>query len=118
MKKNVDEEQMRVIFLILILAMLAAMRSQTVKGYFANGWAGLGTSLSNSAQGKAPTGGKTPAETLQWHQLLWWGGGSVLLIVLADPFPNLITWFLLLVILEEVLVHWKDYQPYITPPKK
>ncbi|SRR6266496_4762091 len=113
MKKNVDAEQMRVIFLILVLAMLAAMRSQTVKGYFKNGWGNIGASL----QGKAPAG-KTPSETLQWHQLLWWGGASVLLVVLADPFPNLVTWFLLLVIMEEVLVHWKDYQPYITPPKK
>ena len=50
--------------------------------------------------------------------VFYWGIAALALIALAGPYPNMATWFTVLLIVGVLLTHYKDYQALLTPPKK
>lgn len=43
----------------------------------------------------------------------YWGGAGVALFALADPFPDLATMLVVIIMVGVLLRHWKDYASYI-----
>ncbi len=106
--------QTKTIFLVSILLGLAVVRSQPTKDFFKNAFANASGALS----GQAPATGKSPTVTLDWHLFIYWGIAALLLIALSDAAPTFVTMFLILIIIEELLVHWKEYAPLLKLPTK
>jgi hypothetical protein len=104
--------QARTIFLISLLLGLAVVRSQPTKDFFKNAFSNASGALSGAATAKSP------AVTLDWHLFLYWGVGAILLIALSETAPNLVTMFLILILIEELLVHWSEYAPLLKLPTK
>lgn len=114
--KPQSDEQVRVLILLLILLVLAAGRSQAVRDFFKSAGTQAGASL--SAAGKGQPAQSTSQSTLDWHLFLYWGGAGIASLLLSNVAPNVVNAILVLVIIEEVLVHWKDYASFLEPPKK
>jgi uncharacterized membrane protein (DUF4010 family) len=114
--KPQSDEQMRVLVFLLILLALGAARSHTIRDFFKTAGTSAGAALSGAAQGQPAQ--STPQTTLDWHLFLYWGGAAVAALLLSNAVPNIVNAILILIIIEEILVHWKDYAPLLSPPKK
>lgn len=104
--------------LLIVLLALEAVRSPAVKSFFKDVKNNSTTSLNNAAHGNASANQGSPQITLDWHLALYWGGGALLLLLIADPLPNVATAVLILIIAEVLLVHWADFAPLLNIPTK
>lgn len=115
---NASNPQFRVIFLIVLLVALAVARDKNVRNFFAQAGSRANLSLGAAASGTPVAATKSADVTLDWHRLIYWGIAAVLLIALAEPFPQLTQMLLVLIIFEELLTHWKEYAPLLNMPTK
>lgn len=109
--------QMRALLLLIALLGLEAVRSPSVKNFFKTAGGSANASINAAAHGGGSASG-SPAAALDWHLLAYWGGGAILLLVLAGPFPNVVTAILILLIAEVLLVHWSDFASLLAIPTK
>jgi hypothetical protein len=104
------------LFLLILLLALEIVRSPQVRTVFTSFGAGASSNLGAVAHGTANAQSAIPP--LDWHLLLYWGIAALLVLALADVAPTVVTAILILIIAEELLVHWSAYTSLIQVPTK
>lgn len=115
MRKS-SPEQLRSLVLMLIILALASARSETVQQFFASSIQNINGALSNTVQGK--TNQPTANSTLDWHLFLYWFVAAIIVVLLSDVLPTITTGILVLIIVEQLLVHWQTYAKLLQMPTK
>ena len=50
-----------------------------------------------------------------WHTVVLWGLGFILIIALADPMPQAMTWLVLLLVFGTLVKNANTYMGYLKP---